>query len=230
MEGELANVDKMQTCDEDKRLLKTALKEPEAVDLQQAAMTVVNVAMKDPAFCKHAGKICHTIMQAESKAGGSALFRRHLLTQLQTEFGRREETRKNDVQRWVLFVTLMCNLFDHVKVNGAPMVALVGPIHDCLTRLAQPDAVCNPQEVDCLARELQRIGEGLEEAAAAAAAGPAGDSRMDELFCGLRDAFLLGPDLPSLSRLLLLELIEVRAGGWELTDSATRYYYSELPE
>ncbi|CAM9184160.1 unnamed protein product, partial [Lampetra planeri] len=194
---------------------------PEAVDLQKAAVTVVNVALKDPAFCKQAGKICHTIMQAESKAGASALFRRHLLTQLQTEFGRREETRKDDVQRWVLFVTLMCNLFDHVKVNGAPMVALVGPIHDCLTRLAQPDAVCNPQEIDCLARELQRIGEGLEEAAAAG--GPAGDSRMDELFCALRDAFLLGPDLPSLSRLLLLELIEIHAAAAQETrDKLTR--------
>lgn len=131
-----------------------------------------------------------------------------------------------------------------------PIMALVHPVYDCLIRLAQPDALKNHEEVcvpmilclrntfalpvcaifeicacyvvnqvDCLVLELHRIGDQLEKANA---------ERMDELFFLLRDGFLLQRDLGSLARLLLLEILEFRAGGWSLSDAAQRYYYSEV--
>lgn len=76
-------------------------------------------------------------------------------------------------------------------------------------------------QVDCLVLQLHRIGEQLENA---------NRPRMDELFFQLRDGFLLQEGLSSMSRLLLLELLEFRAGGWSLSSTADKYYYSEIAE
>ena len=54
--------------------------------------------------------------------------------------------------------------------------------------------------------------------------------RMDELFFLLRDGFLLLEGLSSMGRLLLLEILEFRAGGWTLSDTAQKYYYSEVSD
>lgn len=67
--------------------------------------------------------------------------------------------------------------------------------------------------------QLHRIGDQLEKVNA---------ERMDELFFLLRDGFLLQLGLSSLSRILLLEILEFRAGDWSLGDAAQKYYYSEV--
>lgn len=128
------------------------------------------------------------------------------------------------------------------------MVVLVHPVFDCLMRLAKPDALVNEEEVrfffplltyspfidkccnsdvasfpqvDCLVLQLHRIGEQLEKA---------NSQRMDELFFLLRDGFLLQEGLTSMARLLLLEILEFRAGGWLLSGTAHKYYYSEIAD
>ncbi|KAI4822747.1 hypothetical protein KUCAC02_008276 [Chaenocephalus aceratus] len=106
------------------------------------------------------------------------------------EFKSREETRARSLQEWVCLVTFICNIFDYLKVNNMPMVALVHPVYDCLIRLSQPDALMNEEEVDCLVLQLHRIGEQLEKVN-----GP----RMNELFYLLRDGFLLQEGLTSMA-------------------------------
>lgn len=69
--------------------------------------------------------------------------------------------------------------------------------------------------------QLHRIGEQLEKVNA---------PRMDELFFLLRDGFLLQEGLTSMARLLLLEILEFRAGGWSLSGTAHKYYYSEIAD
>uniref|UniRef100_A0A3P8VZH8 MIF4G domain containing b n=1 Tax=Cynoglossus semilaevis TaxID=244447 RepID=A0A3P8VZH8_CYNSE len=108
-----------------------------------------------------------------------------------------------------------------VQVNNMPMVALVNPVYDCLMRLAKPDALLNEEEVDCLVLQLHRIGEQLEMM---------NSQRMDDLFFLLRDGFLLQEGLTSMARLLLLEILEFRAGGWILSTTAHKYYYSEIAD
>lgn len=76
-------------------------------------------------------------------------------------------------------------------------------------------------QVDCLVLQLHRIGEQLEKA---------NSQRMDELFFLLRDGFLLQDGLTSMARLLLLEILEFRAGGWVLSSTAHKYYYSEIAD
>ncbi|XP_020491870.1 MIF4G domain-containing protein B [Labrus bergylta] len=201
-------------------LLKTALKDPGSVNLEKVSNIIMDQSFKDQVFSKEAGRICYTIVQAEAKQNGS-VFRRNLLNRLQLEFKEREETRGRSLQEWVCFVTFICNIFDYLKVNNMPMVALVHPVFDCLMRLAQPDALMNEEEVDCLVLQLHRIGEQLEKMNA---------PRMDELFFLLRDGFLLQEGLTSMARLLLLEILEFRAGGWLLSSTAHKYYYSEIAD
>ncbi|TRY56391.1 hypothetical protein DNTS_034980 [Danionella cerebrum] len=74
-------------------------------------------------------------------------------------------------------------------------------------------------KVDCLVLQLHRVGEQLEQA---------NSQRMNQLFYLLRDGFLLQEGLSSMTRLLLLEVLEFRAGGWTLSETAHKYYYSEV--
>ena len=69
--------------------------------------------------------------------------------------------------------------------------------------------------------QLHRIGDQLEKM---------NYQRMDELFFLLRDGFLLLEGLSSMGRLLLLEILEFRAGGWTLSATAQKYYYSEVSD
>ncbi|MBN3314176.1 M4GDB protein, partial [Atractosteus spatula] len=201
MESSAKEEYKIQSFDnETQQLLKTALKEPSGVDLEKVANVIVDQSLKDQLFSKEAGRICYTIVQ---------------------EFKRREEIRSRSTQEWVCYVTFICNVFDYLKVNNMPMMALVNPVYDCLFRLAQPDSLQNEEEVDCLVLQLHRIGEQLEKMRA---------ERMDELFFLLRDGFLLQEGLSSLGRLLLLEILEFRAGGWSLSGTAQKYYYSEVTD
>ncbi|XP_047670378.1 MIF4G domain-containing protein A isoform X3 [Tachysurus fulvidraco] len=206
---------------ETQQMLKTALTDPGTVDLVKLCDMIVDQALKDSSLCRDAGHVCCTLVQVssssdysvpcvrqvEAKCSSTSVFRRNMLTRLQQEFMRREATRQRSLHEWV---------------NNSPMAALVDPVYDCLFRLAQADALVNEVEVDCLALQLHRLGEQLEKL---------NTRRMDELFFLLRDGFLLQDDLSSMSRLLLLELLECRAARWNLSKNAQRYYYySEVVE
>ncbi|CAH2302426.1 MIF4G domain-containing [Pelobates cultripes] len=206
---------------ETQNLLKTALKEPDSVDLDKVANVIVEQSLRDATFSREAGKMCYTIIQAESKKTGRNVFRSGLLNRLQNEYLNREEMKARSVQEWVCYVTFICNVFDYLRVNNMPMLALVNPVYDCLFQLAEPESLRREEEVDCLVLQLHRVGEQLEKMNA---------QRMDELFSLLRDRFLLQGDLSSMAQLLLLEMIEFRAAGWKMTDAAHKYYYSEVSE
>ncbi|XP_072793176.1 MIF4G domain-containing protein isoform X1 [Taeniopygia guttata] len=139
---------KIQSFDsETQKLLKTALKDPSNVDLEKVANIIVDQSLKDSVFSKEAGRICYTIIQAESKQVGQSIFRRSLLNRLQQEYKDREELRTRSLQAWICYVTFICNIFDYLRVNNMPMMALVNPVYDCLFRLAQPDSLQKEEEV-----------------------------------------------------------------------------------
>uniref|UniRef100_M3YR46 MIF4G domain-containing protein n=1 Tax=Mustela putorius furo TaxID=9669 RepID=M3YR46_MUSPF len=194
---------------------------PGAVDLEKVANVIVDHSLHDCVFSKEAGRMCYAIIQAESKQAGQSVFRRGLLNRLQQEYQAREQLRARSLQGWVCYVTFICNIFDYLRVNNMPMMALVNPVYDCLFRLAQPDSLSKEEEVDCLVLQLHRVGEQLEKM---------NRQRMDELFVLIRDGFLLPSGLSSLAQLLLLEIIEFRAAGWKTTPAAHKYYYSEVSD
>uniref|UniRef100_A0A8C1CPD8 MIF4G domain-containing protein n=1 Tax=Cyprinus carpio carpio TaxID=630221 RepID=A0A8C1CPD8_CYPCA len=195
---------KIQSFDlETQKLLKTALKDPGSVDLEKVSNVIVDQSLEDQIFSREAGRICYTIVQAEAKQTNGNVFRRNLLNRLQQAFKAREETRKRSTQEWVCLVSFICNIFDYLKVKKLPSVLMHKGI------------------VDCLVLQLHRIGDQLEKM---------NMQLMDELFSLLRDGFLLQEDLSSMGRLLLLEILEFRAGGWSLSETAQKYYYSEVTD
>nr|XP_044601929.1 MIF4G domain-containing protein isoform X1 [Equus asinus] len=138
---------KIQCFDaETQQLLKTALKDPGAVDLEKVANLIVDHSLQDSVFSKEAGRMCYAIIQAESKQAGQSVFRRGLLNRLQQEYQTREQLRARSLQGWVCYVTFICNIFDYLRVNNMPMMALVNPVYDCLFRLAQPDSLSKEEE------------------------------------------------------------------------------------
>ncbi|KAM9209745.1 MIF4G domain-containing protein isoform 3-T4 [Dugong dugon] len=131
---------------ETQQLLKTALKDPGAVDLDKVANVIVDHSLQDCVFSKEAGRMCYAIIQAESKQAGQSVFRRGLLNRLQQEYQAREQLRARSLQGWVCYVTFICNIFDYLRVNNMPMMALVNPVYDCLFRLAQADSLSKEEE------------------------------------------------------------------------------------
>uniref|UniRef100_Q3UBZ5-2 Isoform 2 of MIF4G domain-containing protein n=1 Tax=Mus musculus TaxID=10090 RepID=Q3UBZ5-2 len=78
---------KIQSFDaETQQLLKTALKDPGAVDLERVANVIVDHSLQDCVFSKEAGRMCYAIIQAESKQAGQSVFRRGLLNRLQKDW------------------------------------------------------------------------------------------------------------------------------------------------
>ncbi|XP_075297137.1 MIF4G domain-containing protein isoform X1 [Opisthocomus hoazin] len=154
---------KIQSFDtETQKLLKTALKDPSNVDLEKVANIIVDQSLKDCVFSKEAGRICYTIIQAESKQAGQSVFRRSLLNRLQQEYKDREELRARSLQAWICYVTFICNIFDYLRVNNMPMMALVNPVYDCLFRLAQPDSLRKEEEGHPEQAAQHRVQAGLE--------------------------------------------------------------------
>ncbi|XP_036052174.1 MIF4G domain-containing protein isoform X1 [Onychomys torridus] len=138
---------KIQSFDaETQQLLKTALKDPGAVDLEKVANVIVDHSLQDCVFSKEAGRMCYAIIQAESKQAGQSVFRRGLLDRLQREYQAREQLRARSLQSWVCYITFICNIFDYLRVNNMPMMALVNPVYDCLFQLAQPESLSREEE------------------------------------------------------------------------------------
>ncbi|XP_075418317.1 MIF4G domain-containing protein isoform X1 [Tenrec ecaudatus] len=247
---------KIQSFDaETQQLLKTALKDPGAVDLEKVANVIVDHSLQDGVFSKEAGRMCYAIIQAESKQAGQSLFRRGLLNRLQLEYQAREQLRARSLQGWVCYVTFICNIFDYLRVGEAPAATWVADSlcpedQEACSRLSAllwpfPQvnnmpmmALVNPV-YDCLFRLAQPDSLSKEEEVdclvlqlhrVGEQLEKMNGQRMDELFVLIRDGFLLPTGLSSLAQLLLLEIIEFRAAGWKTTPAAQNYYYSEVAD
>lgn len=68
--GEASRDDyKIQSFDaETQHLLKTALKDPGAVDLERVANVIVDHSLQDCVFSKEAGRMCYAIIQVRGLA------------------------------------------------------------------------------------------------------------------------------------------------------------------
>ena len=119
----------------------------------------------------------------------------------------------NHSEEWCCFVGFLCSVFNLLKLNNLPLIALVSPVIAALSTLTTSKS----SHVHCLARQLQLVGEQLDKL---------NNVAMEELFRKI-DGCYLSEDLDQLSRLFLLEVIELRYGGWKLSQSAYNYYYEK---
>ncbi|KAJ7423549.1 CBP80/20-dependent translation initiation factor-like protein [Pitangus sulphuratus] len=134
---------------------------------------------------------------------------------LEKDFTMREELQQRDVERWLGFITFLCEVFGTMRSStGEPFRVLVCPIYTCLRELLQSQDV-KEDAVLCCSMELQSTGRLLEEQL---------PEMMTELLAIARDKMLC-PSESMLTRSLLLEVIELHANNWNpLTPTITQYY------
>ncbi|XP_063176533.1 CBP80/20-dependent translation initiation factor isoform X5 [Chroicocephalus ridibundus] len=180
--------------------------------LGEIVKTIYQKAVTDRSFASTAAKLCDKM--ALFMVEGTK-FRSLLLNMLQKDFTMREELQQRDVERWLGFITFLCEVFGTMRSStGEPFRVLVCPIYTCLRELLQSQDV-KEDAVLCCSMELQSTGRLLEEQL---------PEMMTELLAIARDKMLC-PSESMLTRSLLLEVIELHANNWNpLTPTITQYY------
>ncbi|XP_030422035.1 CBP80/20-dependent translation initiation factor isoform X7 [Gopherus evgoodei] len=180
--------------------------------LGEIVKTIYQKAVTDRSFASTAAKLCDKM--ALFMVEGTK-FRSLLLNMLQKDFTMREELQQRDVERWLGFITFLCEVFGTMRSNtGEPFRVLVCPIYTCLRELLQSQDV-KEDAVLCCSMELQSTGRLLEDQL---------PEMMTELLAIARDKMLC-PSESMLTRSLLLEVIELHANNWNpLTPTITQYY------
>lgn len=135
---------------------------------------------------------------------------------LQRDFARRDELQQSDVERWLGFITFLCEVFGTMRSSsGEPFRVLVCPIYTCLRELLESTDV-KEDAVLCCSMELQSTGRLLEEQL---------PEMMTELLAAVRDKMLC-PAESQLTRSLLMEVIELHAHRWSPLEALTTQYYN----
>ncbi|XP_063745849.1 CBP80/20-dependent translation initiation factor isoform X2 [Eleginops maclovinus] len=181
--------------------------------LAQVVSTIYCKAVSDRSFAATAAKLCDKM--ALFMVEGTK-FRSLLLNMLQRDFARREELQQSDVERWLGFITFLCEVFGTMRSSSAdPFRVLVCPIYTCLRELLESTDV-KEDAVLCCSMELQSMGRLLEEQL---------PEMMTELLATVRDK-MLSPGESPLTRSLLMEVIELHAHRWNPLEALTTQYYN----
>ncbi|XP_028274083.1 CBP80/20-dependent translation initiation factor isoform X2 [Parambassis ranga] len=181
--------------------------------LAQVVGTIYSKAVSDRSFAATAAKLCDKM--AMFMVEGTK-FRSLLLNMLQRDFARREELQQSDVERWLGFITFLCEVFGTMRSSsGEPFRVLVCPIYTCLRELLESTDV-KEDAVLCCSMELQSAGRLLEEQL---------PEMMTELLAAVRDKMLC-PAESQLTRSLLMEVIELHAHRWNPLEALTTQYYN----
>uniref|UniRef100_A0A672FD44 CBP80/20-dependent translation initiation factor n=1 Tax=Salarias fasciatus TaxID=181472 RepID=A0A672FD44_SALFA len=181
--------------------------------LAQVVGAIYSTAVSDRSFAATAAKLCDKM--ALFMVEGTK-FRSLLLNMLQRDFSRREELQQSDVERWLGFITFLCEVFSTMRSSsGEPFRVLVCPIYTCLRELLESTDV-KEDAVLCCSMELQSAGRLLEEQL---------PEMMTELLAAVRDKMLC-PAESQLTRSLLMEVIELHAHRWSPLEALTTQYYN----
>lgn len=180
--------------------------------LAQVVGAIYSKAVSDRSFAATAARLCDKM--ALFMVEGTK-FRSLLLNMLQRDFSRREELQQSDVERWLGFITFLCEVFGTMRSSGEPFRVLVCPIYTCLRELLESMDV-KEDAVLCCSMELQSTGRLLEEQL---------PEMMTELLAAVRDKMLCPAESP-LTRSLLMEVIELHAHRWSPLEALTTQYYN----
>ncbi|XP_035685010.1 CBP80/20-dependent translation initiation factor-like [Branchiostoma floridae] len=183
--------------------------------LKELVRTTYNKSLQDQNFARVGARLCGEM--ATHEVDGVKL-RSEVLTRLQEDYKKKESLHTSDQAVFLGFVTLLCELFGVLHINGEPMKALVGPVYDTLMELLSTKCVSD-DEVLCCTMQLEHIGQTLEQS---------DPSRMSALMGKVRDC-ALGKETSPFARCLIMEVVERHANNWEpLPQDVSDYYSSTL--
>nr|CAB3263838.1 MIF4G domain-containing protein-like [Phallusia mammillata] len=217
------NLSKLSLEADVKRQLLQSIEEPGRVaerDWKRLVDVLVSKGMRNTKESRIAARICNDVAQAEFSLlhdNQPRYFRPFLLTKLQGEYKKHMGQNCQNMKAWIGFVNFLCAVFDLMHINNMPLMALLVPVFEVLGILSDIRFANNEDAIQCMVTQLQFVGEELDRL---------NKHHMEDLMQNLRNLFL-SDKTSQLSRLMLLEIIELRSGGWKLSPSAYHYYYEE---
>ncbi|XP_078692300.1 MIF4G domain-containing protein-like [Branchiostoma floridae x Branchiostoma belcheri] len=202
--------------------IRQALQDPTSLrkqDLCQVFNVVMWRAMEEPDWARTGAELCHAIIQVEVEKEQydcvpTRVFQSHLRLKLLEQEMEAETLHEQSVSAWVGYVRFLCLCYHVIRVKGSPLMTMIDSVFNCLSLLAFPGPLKNEMQVDCLYHLLVQMGPSLDQTV---------PDRMEDLFAVLRDRFL-SFKTPPLARHRLLQLIELRSGGWEMEPGILDYY------
>ncbi|XP_072173631.1 MIF4G domain-containing protein B-like [Diadema setosum] len=177
------------------------------------ALLMYHYGLDDVNNAENSARLCASLAHLEVNG---TKFRSPLLKELEKDFTTRASWKGTDPNRWLAFCCYLCSLFRYLKIGGEFITLLIEPVFTCLESILS-DSDASDEEIKCACNQLKELGsilDGLQQ------------SQMEVLLKVIKEK-LLGSQTSHFSRLLLLELVELRAGGWRLNDTQ-RQYYSEV--
>ncbi|CAH1273547.1 MIF4GD [Branchiostoma lanceolatum] len=202
--------------------IRKALQDPTSLgkqDLCQVFNVLMWRAMEEPEYARTGAQLCHAIIQVEVEKEQydcvpTRVFQSHLRLKLLEQEMEAETLHEQSVSAWVGFVRFLCLCYHVIRVRDSPLMTMVDSVFNCLSLLALPGPLKNEMQVDCLYNLLVQMGPSLDQTV---------PDKMEDLFALLRDRFL-SFKTPPLARHRLLQLIELRSGGWQMEPGIQDYY------
>ncbi|XP_075538665.1 uncharacterized protein LOC142573048 [Dermacentor variabilis] len=222
-------------------MVEQALQNPTSLNTQQLQMLAYAICHTAPKSIEHAepaAKFCHRIALVSN-----SVFLEGLLSSCRELFKKREElmgtleAATGVPLRWTPYVSFVAKLlveFESSDCANSPGTAVDASggerpsgswkrtvqslailLSSCFHVILRPPFLGSAAEMECLRSVVTAAGKAMERVA---------PHVMCALMARLRDAFL-EPGTSARSRKVLLELIELRASGWQLRSAAQQMYY-----
>ncbi|XP_069101944.1 CBP80/20-dependent translation initiation factor-like [Argopecten irradians] len=187
-------------------------------DLKKIAEMIYQKCLKDMEFAKCGALICDRMQDVEVQG---SKFRTALLALVQKDFKEKDETRKNNLKRYLGFFTFLCQIFSNMRLKqGQCLEPLIVPIYDCL-EMTVDDQECKDDELETFSLQLQVIGKELDTN---------NQTRMNSLMEKIRMR-IIQDGLTARGRCTLLELVECYARSWKtMPNDITRFYCDAMAD
>ncbi|KAM7449718.1 hypothetical protein ABFA07_002387 [Porites harrisoni] len=195
-----------------------------ASKITQVVDSLIQRSMKDSEFSPLAAKVANKLCSDETNGN---TFRSALLKATQENYKNRESIRRKSVSEWMGLVSLICELFNHLRTGGLPLKPLAGAVYQTLVELLRVEEAIVSQnkdeeedEIDCFYLNFKTVGKLLKSV---------DQAKFDDLVGGIRDT-ILADNTTGKTRCLLLELLELYARDWNISTDLERYYCDMLAD
>ncbi len=173
--------------------------------LEEVVNLIFETSVSDRAYSDLGAAVCHVILEKESPA--CEVFMEKLMHKLQSELKVRKETRQESVEQWLGLFAFLCEVYNQIKVAGAPIKVVGSKILSLTLQMLTDDDVID-DEIDCICSKLKICGKLLENEC---------PEKIEKIFTELRK-LVITKRSSSVRRCYILEIIEFRRMEW--SDSA----------
>lgn len=177
---------------------------------QEAVVLITDTTVADREYVHLGVLVCKLVMEK----GDGGRFRRALMNWFQQEFRVKAETRSVSIEKWLSIFSFMCEIYSCVFIGEQPISVLGRAIYSTIDFLLdQPDH--DDDEIDCICSSLKLCGQHLEATDM---------SKMGNLMDRFR-TLVISKESSCRVRCLVLEVLELRAMGWNDTEKTLESFY-----